>query len=192
MSAPGLNYINKPPRKQSRDRRLYVGIYRILVLPLTDPTLLLYLHDYCTITVFNFNWHTCSNRSNIVQLIRLIWLSILSPRQRSVLFFHVYGLGAFFPSTVALDTVKAHRVDHSKLLSVLAELSHSRIFIHTASLSLTCSQRISRADLDWFSHLKRPQLRGWWKWSGQAPQRTLLWGGNVQLVKVYFKEGGGR
>ena len=44
LPAPGLNYINKPPRKQSRDRRLYVGMYRTLALPLTDPALLLYLH----------------------------------------------------------------------------------------------------------------------------------------------------
>lgn len=50
------------------------------------------------------------------------------------------GALCIFPSTVALDTVKADRVNYSKLLSVLAELSHSRILIHMASLTLTAKE----------------------------------------------------
>ena len=86
LPAPGLKCINKPPTKQSRDRRLCVGIYKTLVLPLSDPALLLYLHAPW---LMNLKWHTCSNRSNVVQL--RVWLVQLSfsPRQRSVLFLHV-------------------------------------------------------------------------------------------------------
>ena len=47
-----------------------------------------------------FRWHTCSNRSNVVQLIWVVQLGIFSPRQRSVRSPLYFFLSSFFLCTL--------------------------------------------------------------------------------------------